>query len=174
MCAQGVQYFPHRTLDLAFKHLLEHYLELHSGVMIQDLRACMSASQQPGGPEPSQARPFCGAWADVLAGVKSEVAALQGRWTVGRVQSIDFMRMSQRPAMHKQYSTLLLAGESEHARAAAEGQRGGYDPVDTGLGLSGSMAQLTESPFAVSAVLPGRICPSTPLHTVYQLTLGRH
>ena len=69
-------------MDLAFKHLLEHYLELHSGVMIQELRTGMSMPQQRDRAEPTQARAFTGAWADVLSAVKAEVAALQGRWPV--------------------------------------------------------------------------------------------
>jgi hypothetical protein len=66
-------------MDLASKHLLEHYLELHSSVMIQELRTGMSTPQQRDGAEPTQARPFAGAWANVLSGVKAEVAALQGK-----------------------------------------------------------------------------------------------
>lgn len=39
----------------------------------------------------------------------------------------------------------------------ASGRRGGYDPVDMsmGHGISGTMAQPTESPFTVTAVFPG-------------------
>lgn len=65
-------------LDLAFKHLLEQYLELHSGAMLDAVRGDVSAQRQQGGVEPKGARAFCTAWADVLAAVQAELAALQG------------------------------------------------------------------------------------------------
>ncbi len=69
-------------LDLASKHLLSRYLELHSSTMIDALRADLQQRPHDGGAgigEPTQARPYCAVWAEVLARSKEEVAALQGR-----------------------------------------------------------------------------------------------
>lgn len=64
-------------LDLAHKHLLGRYLQLHSTSMVDALRS--SVAQLPSGDaEPEHALPFCGAWAGVLATAKREVTALQG------------------------------------------------------------------------------------------------
>lgn len=63
--------------DLAFKRLLDRYLELHSSVMVDAVRAGISVRQR-GSTEPKRARPFCNTWADVLATARGEVAALQG------------------------------------------------------------------------------------------------
>lgn len=127
-----------RMLDLAFKHLLDRYLELHSSVMVDAVRAGISA-QQRGNAEPKRARPFCNAWVDVLAAARAEVAALQEE-----VQQ-------------------------------ASGRRGGYDAVDISLGLSGSMAQQTESPFTITAVFPGIIDPALDafVELLRLQTLGR-
>ena len=104
-------------MDLAFKHLLEHYLELHSGVMIQELRTGMSMPQQRDRAEPMQARAFTGAWADVLSSVKAEVAALQGGWPrTGCRQQLQVFG-----ACHLQ--TIAMHSQAQHAVGSAGSQR---------------------------------------------------
>lgn len=134
----------------------------------------MSTPQQRDRAEPMQARAFTGAWADVLSGVKAEVAALQGGWPVaGCMQHVHTTQACMLP-MDYGYSVIHVCTTAscrasctpKLSRAAAEDQRGGYDPVDMGLGLSGSMAQLTESPFATAAVFPGGAQKCCPINTL--------
>ena len=64
-------------LDLAVKHLLGRYTELHAHTMVNAMRSSI-ASGTAADAEPKAPRAFCGAWADALAAAKAELIALQG------------------------------------------------------------------------------------------------